>query len=81
MAITFDAASAAASASQNVASFSWSHTGGTPEGVVVFTFTWAELDILGGDNVTSVTYGGQSLQTAASDAWRAESVSTQTNNE
>lgn len=81
MAITFDTNSAAASFSQNVGSFNWSHAGGTPEGVIVFTFTLAELDILDGDNVTSVTYGGSSLTTASAGAWRAESINTPSSNE
>jgi hypothetical protein len=81
MAITFDANSAASNFSQNVGSFNWSHAGGTPKGVIVFTFTLAELDILDGDNVTSVTYGGSSLTTASAGAWRAESINTPSSNE
>jgi hypothetical protein len=81
MAITFDTNSAAASFSQNVGSFNWSHAGGTPKGVIVFTFTWAELGILDGDNVTSVTYGGSSLNTASAGAWRAQSINTPSSNE
>jgi hypothetical protein len=81
MAITFDTNSAAASFSQNVGSFNWSHAGGSPKGVIVFTFTLAELGILGGDNVTSVTYGGSSLTTASAGAWRAESINTPSSNE
>lgn len=79
MAISFDAASTSGAASQNQASFSWSHAGGTPEGVVLFTFTLAELDILDGDNATSVTYGGVSM-TAVSGG-RAEVINTQSGNE
>lgn len=61
MAITFDASSAHGSITQSTGSFSWSHAGGTPEGVIVFTFTYAELEDLEGNNISSVTYGGTSL--------------------
>jgi hypothetical protein len=80
MSISFDASSALGSASQNAASFSWSHSGGaSPEGVAIFTFTFAELDILDGDNATSVTYGGVSVPAVS--GGRAETINTQSSDE
>lgn len=62
MTVSIDASSeshAGASGSTNEASFSWSHAGGgSPEGVLVFTFVTSSS---GADDVTSVTYGGVSL--------------------
>lgn len=72
MAISFDASSAHGSITQNTGSFSWSHAGGTPEGVIVFTFTYAELIDLEGNNITSVTYGGTSLTAVGDTAGEAE---------
>lgn len=80
MAVSFDASSALASASQNQASFTWSHTGASPpKGIAIFTFTFAELSTLGGDNATSVTYGG--VNVPAVSGGRAESVNTQSGDE
>jgi hypothetical protein len=80
MAITFDANSAAANFSQNVASFNWSHAGGTPEGVIVFTFTYAELMDLEGNNISSVTYGGTSLTAVTSGEAELDSGQSQSGN-
>lgn len=83
MAIAFDASSEShtgTTGSTSQASFSWTHTPvGTPKGVLVFTFTVAELDILDGDNATSVTYGGVNL--TAVTGGRAEYIQTQSSNE
>lgn len=59
MAIGFDASSeshAGTTGSTNESSFSWSHSGGTPKGVLVFTFVNADAD-----DATVVTYGGVNL--------------------
>jgi len=59
MAVGFDASSEShtgTTGSTSQASFSWSHSGGTPKGVLVFTFVNADAD-----DATGVTYGGVSL--------------------
>ena len=60
MAVAFDAASeshAATTPSTSEASFTWQHTPvGTPAGVLVYVFTFADADY-----ITSVTYGGVAL--------------------
>lgn len=59
MAVGFDASSEShtgTTGSTSESSFSWSHSGGTPKGVLVFTFVNADAD-----DATGVTYGGVSL--------------------
>lgn len=59
MAVGFDASSEShtgTTGSASEASFSWTHSGGTPKGVLVFTFVNGS-----GDDATDVTYGGVSL--------------------
>lgn len=81
MAITFGASSAAASISQNVSSFSWSHAAGsTVKGVIVFTFTYAEMMDLNGNNINSVTYGGTALTAVSGGESELDSGQTQSGN-
>jgi hypothetical protein len=80
MAISFDASSGYANTSASEASFSWSHgAGASPEGVLIFTFTLAEPTVspyyLNGDNATSVTYGGVTVDPVS--GGRAEVINTQ----
>jgi hypothetical protein len=57
MSIGFDAVSSLNAKNVSAGSFNWNHTpGGTPKGVVVFTFVNANAD-----DATAVTYGGVSL--------------------